>query len=295
MSSKIVRTGILLAVMTTVACSDDGNAGQNDDSESGGEDTTGSATNETATASQSSTITATASASAEGDGESADVTTDGSADSSESAGFINDDGDTGGSGGPQPNGGQCESNEGCDSGFCYVLPMIGGVCSECLMDADCEMGTCALDAAAMYAVCTMGELGDMCDSDEGCMGELVCTELIDTGGFFNASFCSTCGPTLPCEGDDTCTPVYDPEGFSGHLECAAPMSVPNGGGCPLDDAMMGDGTVCVSGICSVADAFMGFVLLGVCGDCITDDDCMMDQTCTPATADGGGLMGSVCE
>jgi hypothetical protein len=292
----IVRACVSFVIMTTVACSDDGNAGQADESESGGNDTTGSATNDTATMSQSSTNPSDATVADEAEGATAEGTTDTPADSSESAGFINPDTDPdSGGGGPQPNGGQCESNEGCDSGFCYVLPMIGGVCSECLMDSDCEMGTCALDAAQMFAVCTMGELGDMCDSDEGCMGELVCTELIDTGGFFNASFCSTCGPTLACEGDDICTPVYDPAGFSGHLECAAPGSVPNDGGCPLDDAMMGDGTVCASGFCSAADAFMGFVFLGVCGDCNVDEDCAMDQTCTPAMAGMGGLIGSVCE
>jgi hypothetical protein len=300
MQSTFVRACFSFAVISLpvaplVACSDDGNAGQNDDDaeDTGSDDSTGSATNDTATASMTSTNGATMSATGD---DGVDATTDEPADSSESAGFINPE--TGADEGPdvpQPNGGQCESNEGCESGFCYVLPMIGGVCGECLMDSDCEMGTCALSAELMYAVCTMGELGDMCDSDEGCMGELVCTELIDTGGFFNASFCSTCGPTLECEGDDVCSPVYDAAGFSGHMECAAPGSVPNGGGCPLDDAGMGDGTVCTSGICSVADAFMGFVQLGVCGECITDAECMEPATCTPASAGMGGLEGSVCE
>jgi hypothetical protein len=291
-----IRTCLSLVILFGVACSDDGDAGQSGTEEDTGDDDSGSdPTNDTATASQSSTNTMTASDTADA-GDDADVTGDDAAESSESAGFINPE--TGGDTGPdepQPNGGMCESNEGCESGFCYVLPMIGGVCSECLMDSDCEMGTCALDFNAMYAVCTMGELGDMCDSDEGCQGELVCTELIDTGGFFNASFCSTCGPTLPCEGEGVCSPVYDAMGFSGHMECADPGTVPNGGGCPLDDAGMGDGTVCMSGICSVADAFMGFVQLGVCGDCNSDADCTEPATCTPASAGMGGLMGSVCE
>ncbi len=296
MRSTFVRACFSFAVISTVACSDDGNAGQNDDDaeDTGADDSTGSATNDTATASMTSTNGMTASASETAD-DGVDVTTDGPGDSSESAGFINPETGDEGPDVPLPNGGQCESNEGCESGFCYVLPMIGGVCGECLMDSDCEMGTCALSAELMYAVCTMGELGDMCDSDEGCMGELVCTELIDTGGFFNASFCSTCGPSLPCEGEDVCSPVYDAAGFSGHMECAMPGSVPNGGGCPLDDAGVGDGTVCESGICSVADAFGGFVQLGVCGECNSDTDCMEPATCTPASAGMGGLAGSVCE
>lgn len=292
MHSSFVRAFVSLALFSTVACSDDGDAGQSGDGSSGNGDTTGGASGNSATASASSTQTATVTA--EGGSDGVDVTSDGPVDSS--GGFINPEsgGETAGPG-PQPNGGQCESNEGCDSGFCYVLPMIGGVCSECLMDSDCEMGTCALSVDVMYAVCTMGELGDMCDSDEGCMGELVCTQLIDTGGFFNASYCSTCGPTLACEGTDVCAPIYDAMGIGGQMECAAVGSVPNGGGCPLDDQGMGDGTVCMSGICSVADAFMGFVQLGVCGDCNSDDDCTMPATCTPAAVDMGGITGSVCE
>ena len=290
---SIVATTFLCVAMSTTsfACSDDGNAGQNGDDSTD----TGSADDGTATATQgmSSTQTTTDGVSATADDTSGEVTTTDSAE--ESAGFINPEtGVDSGGGGPQPNGGQCESNEGCESGYCYVLPMIGGVCGECLMDADCEMGTCALSPELMYAVCTNGELGDMCDSDEGCMGELVCTQLVDTGGFFNASFCSTCGPTLPCEGDQVCNPTFDAGAFSGHLECVDPGTIPNGGGCPLDDAGVGDGTPCESGICSVADVFMGFVQLGVCGECLTDDDCMMGQTCTPAEAGQGGLMGSVC-
>jgi hypothetical protein len=292
MHSSIVRAFVSLALFSATACSDDGDAGQSGDGSTGNGDSTGDASGNTASASVSSTQTATASATGEGSG-GADVTSDGP---ESSGGFISpESGGESGPVGPQPNGGQCESNEGCESGFCYVLPMIGGVCSECLMDSDCEMGTCALSPTAMYAVCTMGELGDMCDSDEGCMGELVCSQVIDTGGFFNASYCSTCGPTLACEGDDVCAPVYDARNFGGHMECAAPGSVPNGGGCPLDDQGMGDGTVCESGTCSPADAFMGFVQLGVCGDCNTDADCMMPATCTPAMVGMGGITGSVCE
>ncbi|HET6581970.1 MAG TPA: hypothetical protein VFG69_00960 [Nannocystaceae bacterium] len=291
MHSSIVRGFVSLALFSTVACSDDGDAGQSGDGSSGNAESTGDGGN-SASASASSTQTATLT---DGGTDGGGVTSDdGPVDSS--GGFISpESGDETAGPGPQPNGGMCESNEGCDSGFCYLLPMIGGVCSECLMDADCEMGTCALSVEMMYAVCTMGELGDMCDSDEGCMGELVCTQLIDTGGFFNASYCSTCGETLPCEGTDVCTPVYDAMGFSGHMECAGVGSVPNGGGCPLDDQGVGDGTVCMSGVCSSADAFMGFVQLGVCGDCNSDDDCTMPATCTPAMVGMGGLTGSVCE
>lgn len=193
---------------------------------------------------------------------------------------------------PQPNGGMCEDASDCESGFCYQIPMLGGVCSECLTDTDCEMGTCSLDPMAFYAVCTDGSIGVMCSGDEGCMGDLVCAELIDTGGLFNANFCSECNDTTPCAGGQICAPVYDLASFQGYLACMDPGTVPNGGGCPLD-GFQGDGEVCQSGICSVAD-LLGLIPIGVCGDCLTDMDCMGMEMCTPAVADMTGLQGSMC-
>jgi len=194
---------------------------------------------------------------------------------------------------PQPNGGQCMGPEDCESGFCYEIPMLGGVCSECLTDTDCEMGTCSLDPTVLYAVCTDGSIGVMCSSDEGCMGDLVCAELLDTGGLFPLNFCSECSETTPCEAGQICSPTYDLGMFQGYLACVDPMSVPNGGGCPLD-GFMGDGEVCQSGFCGVADVF-GVVPIGVCGECLEDMDCMAMEMCTPPVADMSGLMGAVCE
>ncbi|MBK8236872.1 MAG: hypothetical protein IPK74_15085 [Deltaproteobacteria bacterium] len=273
------------AVVTPLACSDDGGAGQGDSGSSSGAETSGAAS---ATAGMSST-------SAASTGTSTTTTaTDTAADTAaDSAGFVNPV-DTGSDGGtPQPNGAQCANAEGCESGFCYTVPMLGGVCSECLMDADCPTGTCGLDAAAGYAVCTDGSLGKQCDSDEGCMGELVCTQLIDTGGFFNASFCSECGPQAPCPGEQICTPNYDAQALAGYMGCADPASVPDGGGCPIVEGM-GDGAVCSSGHCGIADVFMGFVQLGVCGECSLDSDCADGLTCMPAQAGMGGLQGPTC-
>jgi hypothetical protein len=283
--------GKLLPIVALTAlfasCSDDGDPGATGGSSETGADSSGP---DSATATQgmsSTTATTTASTSVGTD----QPTT---ASSEESMGFINPD--SGGESGPMPpgpNGAQCGGEEECESGFCYQIPMLGGVCSECLMDADCGTGTCSVDFNAMYAVCTDGALGNMCDSDEGCMGELVCTELIDTGGLFNASFCSECGPTAPCMGDAICTPVFDTMGLGGHSSCADPGSVDNGSGCPLVDGM-GDGAVCSSGHCGVADVIMGFLLVGVCGECDVDDDCADGQTCTPASGGMGGLMGATC-
>jgi hypothetical protein len=212
-------------------------------------------------------------------------------DSSSDGGFINPESGDSGPDGPQPNGAQCGGNDDCDSGFCYVVPQAGGVCSECLSDADCEF-TCTLSAAAGYAVCSDGSNGVMCESTEGCADGLVCAELIDTGGLFNASFCSDCETSTDCEAEQICTPFYDTMSIGGYLTCADPMSVADGQGCPLVDGM-GDGSVCLNGHCGAADVF-GVIEIGLCGECTTETDCAEGETCMPAMAGMGGVTGPTC-
>jgi len=192
---------------------------------------------------------------------------------------------------PGPNGTPCDNNTACESEFCFVLPMLGGVCSECLMDTDCAEGTCSLDAAAAYAICTDGGIGVMCDSDKGCMDDLVCSEILDTAGLFPLDFCSECRDDVPCADGQLCSPVYDLANVAGFLGCVDPMSVPDGEGCPLVGGV-GDGAVCMSGLCGVALLF-DLIPVGVCGECLTDMDCP-GGTCQPAAADMAGLMGATC-
>lgn len=286
-----VLPGIVLALSTLLACGPEpaGSGGDDEDTEAGPTGTTASTPVTTAgmTAADDTVGGGEADAGSDDNG-----TTSGDMEGSSDGGrsFIDDAEGSGDGSGPQPLGGMCSSGEECDSGFCYDIPMFGGVCSECLMDSDCEMGTCAGDFNAGYAVCTDGALGLMCDSDEGCMGELVCGELIDTGGFFPLNFCSECNANTPCDGMQICTPVYDLANFQGSLQCADPGSVEDGGGCPL-----GDDTVCASGFCGTA-SIMGFVELGVCGECNSDMDCPMpDQTCVAPTAGQGGVTPAVCQ
>jgi hypothetical protein len=266
-------------------------SGCGDDGGPSGLDSTGESTGAASSSTGNNTISATGMADV---GESLDST--GGSSSGSSTGMA--DGsflDGMSSDGPpppmeQPNGMQCMEGSECESGFCYQIPMLGGVCSECLVDTDCAMGTCSLDPMAFYAVCTDGQLGVMCSGDEGCMGDLVCAELIDTGGLFNANFCSECNDATPCAGDQICSPVYDLASFAGYLGCLDPGSVPNDGGCPLD----GDGSVCASGLCGTAD-LLGVIPIGVCGECLTDMDCMGGMgTCVPAMADMTGLQGALC-
>jgi hypothetical protein len=273
---------IALAIALGACSSADGGGGTSDTDGDGEGSTTGTPTTSTTSGGASMT------------GASATSTSTTSADTDDggsSAGFINPESGDEGPAEPQPNGAQCGSNDDCESGFCYTIPMVGGVCSECLSDADCEF-TCTLSPTLGYAVCSDGAAGVMCESTEGCADGLVCAELIDTGGLFNANFCSDCETDADCTDDQRCTPYYDTESLGGYLTCVDPMSVADGQGCPIVDGM-GDGSVCLNGHCGIAD-ILGVVEIGVCGNCTTQDDCDEGQTCMPAVADMSGLTGPMC-
>ena len=289
MTKRSIR--VLALAMLLPACSSAEEGGtSNTDSESGESSTTGTPTASDTASGSASMTGASASSTTATSTTSAGSTTDD--DSSSGGGFINpESGDDTGPVGPQPNGAECANNDGCESGFCYMVPMVGGVCSECLTDADCEF-TCSLDAAAGYAVCSDGSTGVMCESSDGCADGLVCAELLDTGGLFPANFCSECETNAECDEGQTCTPTYDFEMIGGYLSCADAMSVPDGQGCPIVDGM-GDGTVCQNGHCGVADVF-GVLELGLCGECTTEADCADGEECMPAMAGMGGLAGPTC-
>ncbi len=256
---------------------------------------------ESSTTSGGGTDSATSgSGSSGGSGSTGSVSASGSAGStgpgSTGQSFINTDtGNTTGPMPPQPNGSQCSLPEECESGKCFMVPMLGGVCSECVSDTDCPMGTCAFDVSLGYAVCSDGGLGAMCDTpgqQGGCQDGLVCAELLDTMGFFPANFCSECAADTDCDGGKLCNPSFDPMGLGGYKACVDPGSVPNDQGC--DAAGSGD-QACMSGFCSEAD-IMGFLKIGICGECDPDTNmgCMQGQTCNPPMADMNGLTGATC-
>ena len=269
---------LVLVAAVSLACGTEDTPPPSADS-TGGDSSTGAGTT-------GSSVSATSSPGTEGlDTTAGPVSSTGMADGS----FLDPSTDDGSA--PLPNGGQCMSNADCESDACFQIPMLGGVCSECLMDSDCKMGTCSLDPTSLFAVCTDGGIGVMCDSDEGCMGDLVCAELINTAGLFPLDFCSECNDSTPCDKPQVCSPVYDLGNFQGYQGCVDPMSVPNGGGCPIN-GISGDGTVCQSGLCGVT-TLLDLIPVGVCGECLTDEDCK-GGTCMPGSADMSGLQGATC-
>ncbi|PCC66580.1 hypothetical protein SAMN02745121_00690 [Nannocystis exedens] len=215
-----------------------------------------------------------------------------------SAGFITTDTTQGttGPGNPQPNGGMCQTDDDCESMNCYTSPLFpdGGICSECNEDADCvRAGTgisCSLGPSG--ATCAAGGYGNQCMSQDACQDGLICGPAVDLPipGIIPDT-CGECSESADCDMGMICTPELDIQAFSGAKKCVEPGSVENGALCPLgeDDA----DAACASGKCGEVDV-MGFLTLGVCGECKTDADCM-NGTCTPGSLGQGGAMGSVCQ
>jgi hypothetical protein len=186
--------------------------------------------------------------------------------------------DTGGV--PDDLGEQCQSNADCDSGMCFLAGILGGICSECLTDADCEWGCGLPNPLAKppeWAACTDGGLGGGCMSDAACVGTLQCALV---PGVLSVSTCSECETDGDCSGSYLCSPNIDVATLGGNLECVAPGSRSLGSFCQVGGS--GD-EACGSGHCGVADV-MGLLEFGVCSECsnvdFPDEGCSLGQTCT---------------
>ncbi|WAS98672.1 hypothetical protein [Nannocystis punicea] len=196
----------------------------------------------------------------------------------------------------QPDGATCTqpSGCGCSSGKCFVYPVFGGYCGECLVDADCDGGGCTgpNPFTGPGAVCNDGGPGDGCQSDAVCSdpNNGVCAAVIEVPGIITVSTCGECQTDADCSAPTpVCAPKYDVADFSGRFDCVAKGSVANNGGCNSDAA-------CASGHCGAA-SLMGLVQFGVCGECLTDADCSPGEQCVEGEADlgGGKLTGATCE
>jgi Cys-rich repeat protein len=193
-----------------------------------------------------------------------------------------------------PNGAECSdaSGCGCASGACFIIPILGGLCGDCLTDADCAPGGCTIPDPlhSVGSFCNMGEPGAGCQSDEACSdpGFAECSFIIGIFNVFEVSTCSECASNADCPPDAPhCTPDYDLAHFSGIAMCRPDGSVPNGEGCsPVDDGA-GDplgNPACASGFCGVAQ-IMSVVDVGICGECQSNADCPNGQTCTDPQVD----------
>lgn len=204
-----------------------------------------------------------------------------------------------------PNGATCsdESGCGCASGTCFLIPIVGGFCGDCLTDADCAPGGCTVPDPLhqVGSFCNMGEPGAGCMSSAVCSSPeaAACSEILVVPSIFTVATCSECASNADCPMDaPNCTPVYDLSHFTGVSVCRPDASVPIGEGCsPFEDGAgnpLGD-PACSSGICGIAQ-IMGVVDVGICSQCQSDSDCPNGQTCSEPLVDldGEQLVPATC-
>ncbi len=182
----------------------------------------------------------------------------------------------------QPNDAICTdpSGCGCASGKCFLVPVLGGSCGECLGDADCSPGGCTPPdpVNGLGSRCNKGEPGAGCESDVVCSDPQHphCAPLLVVEGILNVSTCGACKTNLDCPpAAHNCTPIYDIPNFSGVFECVPDGAIANGQGCNLGDNGQGQpigDEACASGLCGAA-SLMGVLNLGVCGECRSSADC----------------------
>lgn len=198
--------------------------------------------------------------------------------------------------GPLPDGSQCTDDFECQSGQCYSLGPLGGVCGECTSDADCDSGGCSPPNPVANppegSRCNAGLLGAGCESSSACDSELVCADVLIIPGFIDIRSCSECEVDSDCPGAELCAPIYQIADLSGFKVCVSPGSLPLGAGCDFEGS--GDAS-CQSGHCAIADG-MGLFELGVCSQCESEADCPGPQMCAPPQIDfqTGALLPGGC-
>ncbi|RMG98931.1 MAG: hypothetical protein D6705_04495 [Deltaproteobacteria bacterium] len=189
---------------------------------------------------------------------------------------------------PQPNGEACAADADCQSGKCFLIPALGGICGECKSDADCENGGCSipnpLSDPPQGSVCNMGELGGGCESDDVCSDGLKCSLILDVTGLLTIKTCSECDTSADCSNGQVCNPTVSVADLSGHKTCVDPGSVPDGEACDLN----GDGDMACANYCESAD-IMGLAELGVCSPCDVETGmgCGAGEMCEAPAVDLG--------
>ncbi len=196
-----------------------------------------------------------------------------------------------------PNGADCDNDGQCASNHCFQIPIIqtSGLCSECETESDCMLSgagiACAPDPVLLYAVCTDGEAGSFCETENGCAPGLFCAELISGLQGILPNTCGDCLTDNDCPGLQLCTPTLDIQSYSGWRQCVTPGSVANNEPCPTDG---GGDAVCSSGHCNVTSIpDFDAISVGLCGECTSDADCP-GGTCQEGVLDLENPQGTQC-
>lgn len=205
------------------------------------------------------------------------------------------------SGGPLgfPNGLLCVDDLECQSQHCF-LTGLGGYCSECSDDDDCEAGCSPFGVSGEpdYARCNGGSLGSGCTSAAACTGALTCELVFELPGLLEGfGGCSECSSDADCDGVELCQPVSLPASSVGYRACFEPGARFPGDSC--EPGPSGD-SACSTGRCTNVSV-NGLFTMGVCSDCSNDpienEGCVAGQTCSDPTvplAEPGPIQPGIC-
>lgn len=204
---------------------------------------------------------------------------------------------------PGEDGATCSDDKECISGSCFIVPLLGGLCGECKLDADCPKGGCTIPnpLAGAGAVCNEGLAGAGCEDDSVCVdpNNSFCGLVLDATPIIKVQTCGECKSNADCSDDASpnCSPTISIGDFSGINSCVPDASVPNDSACNyIEDGGVPIGNVaCESGKCGVA-VVMGVVKIGACGECFVDGDCEDGKKCQDPFVDdmSGELFGAKC-
>jgi hypothetical protein len=173
---------------------------------------------------------------------------------------------------------------GCESGHCALVPGLGGWCGECTEDVHCpNAGGCTLPDpfSKLGSRCESGaEAGDGCQTDNACHDPQfsVCAEVFDVLGETVVKGCSECFTDDDCDGNNICHPIELLPRLAGYRRCG----LPNPYQLCDDNSDCGDYTP----FCVEQEVLKDFKL-NICGDCVTDADCVAKDPEFPLCYLGG--------
>ena len=174
---------------------------------------------------------------------------------------------------------QCEDESTCTE-YCFLLGILGGFCSECLTEDDCEWGCSPPIPEPLPghpALCNNGDPSDGCNTSAACRDDFVCASLLDIPGVHEIRTCSECVDDSDCA-PGLCGVDLRLDVFGGTRQCVVAGTVANGQTCDLE----GSGDEACANLCAAAD-LGGIVEVGVCSECTLNAHCDTGETCMPPT------------
>lgn len=141
------------------------------------------------------------------------------------------------------------------------------------------------------STCSAGNLGENCESQAACEGDLECVEVLNIPGILDLSSCGECDTDGDCMPGSVCNIDLSIADFNGVWTCTPTGTVPLGETCNLEGS--GD-AACSSGVCAEA-SIQGLIPVGICSECDGNDPCEAGEVCVdPDVGIDGTIVPGTC-